>query len=66
MYIATDVELAELAQAAELIDKLYNKIGEDENYDLIEDAAIHYHLGKISDTLHFSLLHPLLERKELL
>ena len=25
MYIPTDVELAELAQAAELVDKLYNK-----------------------------------------
>ncbi len=66
MYIPTDVELAELGHATELVDKLYNRIGEDENYDLIKDAAIHYQLGKISDILHFSLLRPLLERKGLL
>lgn len=66
MYIPTDIELAKLAQATELIDKLYEKIGGNENYDIIEDSGIHYQLGKISDTLHFSLLQPLLKRKGLM
>ena len=66
MYMPTDVELAELAQAAELIDKLYNKIGEAENYDLVEDAAIHYQLGKVSDIIHLRLLQTLLRRKGLM
>lgn len=63
MYIPTDVELAELTQAAELVDKLYNKIGEAENYDLIEDAGIHYQLGKISNMLHLGTLRILRQRK---
>ena len=66
MYIPTDIELAELAQAVELVDKLYNKIREAENYDLIEDAGIHYQLGKISDMLHFGILQILLQRKGLM
>lgn len=66
MYIPTDVELAELAQATELIDKLYNKIGKAESYDLIEDAGIHYQLGKISEMLHFGTLRILLQRKGLI
>lgn len=66
MYIPTDVELAELAQAAELVDKLYNKIGEAESYDLIEDAGIHYELSKISEMLHFDILRILLQRKGLI
>ena len=66
MYIPTDVELAELAQAAELVDKLYNKIGEAENYDSDKDAGIHYQLGKISDMLRFGTLRILLQRKGLI
>ena len=67
MYIPTDVELAELAQATELIDKLYNKIGEAESYDSDKDAGIHYQLGKISDMLHFGTLRILLlQRKGLM
>ena len=66
MYIPTDVELAELAQAMELVDKLYNKIGKAENYDLIEDAGIHYQLGKISEMLRFGTLRILLQRKGLI
>lgn len=66
MYIPTDVELAELAQAVELVDKLYNKIGEAENYDPDKDAGIHYQLGKISDMLHFGTLRILLQRKGLM
>lgn len=66
MYIPTDVELAELAQAVELVDKLYNKIGKDENYDLIEDGGIHYQLGKVSETLRLSILRILLQRKGLI
>ena len=66
MYIPTDVELAELEQAVELVDKLYNKIGEAESYDLIEDAGIHYQLGKISDMLHFGTLRILRQRKGLI
>ena len=66
MYIPTDVELAELAQAVELVNKLYNKIVEAENYDLIEDAGIHYQLGKISEMLRFGTLRILLQRKGLI
>ena len=66
MYIPTDVELAELAQAVELVDKLYNKIGKAENYDSDKDAGIHYQLGKVSDMLHFGTLRILLQRKELM
>ena len=66
MYIPTDVDLAELAQAVELVDKLYNKIGKAENYDLIEDAGIHYQLGKVSEMLHFGTLRILLQRKGLM
>lgn len=66
MYIPTDIELEKLTHAAELIDELYDRIGKDESYDTIEDFGIHYQLGKISDTLHFSLLQVLLKRKGLL
>ena len=66
MYIPTDVELAELAQAVELVDKLYNKIEKAENYDLIEDAGIHYQLGKVSEMLRFGTLRILLQRKGLI
>ena len=66
MYSPTDVELAELAQAVELVDKLYNKIGKAENYDSDKDAGIHYQLGKVSDMLHFGTLRILLQRKELM
>lgn len=66
MYIPTDAELAELEQAAELVDKLYNKIGEAESYDSDKDAGIHYQLGKISDMLHFGTLRILLQRKGLM
>lgn len=66
MYIPTDVDLAELVQAVELVDKLYNKIGKAENYDLIENAGIHYQLGKISEMLHFGTLRILLQRKGLI
>lgn len=66
MYIPTDVELAELAQAVKLVDKLYNKIEETENYDPDKDAGIHCQLGKISDMLHFGTLRILLQRKGLI
>ena len=66
MYIPTDVELAELVQAVELVNKLYNKIGEAGNYDSDKDAGIHYQLGKISDMLRFGTLRILLQRKGLI
>lgn len=66
MYMPTDVELAELAQAVELVDKLFDKIGEAETYEPKDDDAIHYQLAETSDTLRFSILQPLLKRKGLM
>ena len=66
MYIPTDVDLAELAQAVELVDKLFDKMGEAETYEPKDDDAIHYQLAEVSDTLRFSILQPLLKRKELI
>jgi hypothetical protein len=66
MYIPTDVELEELTQAVELVDKLYDKIGKAESYDLIEDYGIHYQLGKVSEMLRFGALRILLQRKGLI
>lgn len=66
MYMPTDIELAELAQAVELVDKLFDKMGEAETYEPKDDDAIHYRLAEVSDTLRFSILQPLLKRKELM
>jgi ParB-like chromosome segregation protein Spo0J len=65
-YIIADNRMALDAGWDEELLKVELEALEAESYDLIEDAGIHYQLGKISDMLHFGTLRILRQRKGLM